>query len=172
MMAEYAVVLDALVSRLLRDDCDSVKVAERAWGELAARWQKQGELREPENLLFQIARLRCIDRQRQLGRHPEDLSDDVEAQLQTAETIINSREFAHDLVLRIDVRRALKQLPLRQRQAAVLAYGWKLPQKLVAALLGATPSQLNNLLRSAKATLTESPVLADYRTPAYEPKVR
>jgi RNA polymerase sigma-70 factor (ECF subfamily) len=163
LMIDHRDRLENFVYRQLNNDADCAKIVDQIWVELAEYWTRRTALRAPENLLYQRARLRCIDRLRKVGRHPQDLADDIEAQTATAAALVTNPEFEAELVMRIDLRAALAAVPVRQRQALVMTYGYQLPSTVVAGLLGCTRSKVEHLLRTGKANLTTSVHLAGYR---------
>jgi RNA polymerase sigma factor (sigma-70 family) len=171
--AECGAELESYVRATLRGDPDTMKVVERCWTDLTRKWKRQGELREPRALLFQLAHQRSIDRIRQSSKH-DDPYTDPDRLAAAADRMMHTAEFESALVARLDVRTALAELPDRQHRAVLLVYGYGLEYADAAAILTCPVHTVDNLLRAAKATLKQSSRLTGYHqvsSPSSPPEV-
>lgn len=142
-------------------------VAAQAFAELAQRWQKEGALREPRALLFQIAELRCRDQHKRKTAVAVDDETMTMLVTKTASRVMQA-EFQTGLFTADLIVTALHQLPVRQRQVLELRYGYDLELEDTAALLKATVNAVKSLQQRGLATLRKSPLLARYRKTAPE----
>jgi len=154
------------VRKLLCDDPDAIKVVDQCWQELEKKWRRQGELTRPRALLFQLAYYRTDDRFRQINRRAEYAIGDLRVLDDTAAALNADSEFVSSLVVRIDVRAAIAELPVRQQAVLGFVYGYDLAYEDAAALMACPVHTLGNLLRAAKANLKKSRHLAGYRVAA------
>jgi len=171
LLEECGAQLENFVRRLLRDDPDTVKVVERCWVDLVKKWQREGTLVQPRALLFKLARQRSTDRIRQINRRPETPTGDHELLDEAATALMDSADFVSALVVRVDVRAALNELPIRQRQALLFTYGYDLEYQDTAALMACSVNTVDNLLRTGKTTMKRSRYLSGYSMAPAPPEV-
>lgn len=140
---------------------ESEDIVNGCWVELIRRWRDSGCMDTPRAWLFRLAQLRCTDWQRRRGIRAHDVAD-PDNLMATAQELLNSREFEHDLITRLDMNAALRALPIRQRQALVLHHMFDLRNHDVGALLGCSETDVKNLLKQGKTTLRKSTTLVGY----------
>ena len=108
--------------RLLRNAADAEDVAAETLARALADWSKVGPLPYLDAWIVRVATNLAIDRLRQLRRtQPAEPSPNVNGV---------------DMATTLDLVRALKKLPRRQREVIVLRYVAALPERDVADLLG------------------------------------
>jgi RNA polymerase sigma factor (sigma-70 family) len=163
LKAECGSQLENFVRKRLRDDPDAIKVVDLCWEDLKKKWHRQHELTRPRALLFRLAYYRTNDRIRQINRRPEHPVGDLSILDDTAAAL---SEFVPSLVVRVDVRAAIAELPVRQQDVLRFVFGYDLSYQDAAALLACPVHAIGNLLRAAKANLRKSPHLAGYRVAA------
>jgi RNA polymerase sigma-70 factor (ECF subfamily) len=144
-----------LARRMLADPAEAEDVAQetfiRAWK--AARTWRPGRARF-ETWLYRVALNLCYDRLRRRGRfggEPPDRPDEGPAP--------DRNLHARDVGRRVEA--ALAALPVRQREAIVLAHYQELPAAEAAAILGVSIEALESLLSRGRRTLRAA--LADLR---------
>jgi RNA polymerase sigma factor (sigma-70 family) len=145
----------ALARRMLGDPTEAEDVAQetfvRAWK--AAKTWRPGRARF-DTWLHRVAMNLCYDRLRRRGRlqgDPPDLADEGPGP---------DRDLhARDVGRRVDA--ALAILPVRQREAIVLAHYQELPAAEAAAIMGVSIEALESLLARARRSLRLA--LADLR---------
>ena len=164
--AECGSQLESFVRKRLRNDPDTIKVVEQCWQDLTRKWRREGELADPRALLFQLARHRTDDRIRQINRRAEQPLADLGVVEDTAAALSVDRDFVSSLVLRVDVRAAIAELPVRQQDVLRFVFGYHLAYQDVAALMACTVHTIGNLLKAAKANLKTSCHLAGYQVSA------
>jgi DNA-directed RNA polymerase specialized sigma24 family protein len=163
LKAECGQRLENFVRKRLRDDPDAIKVVQLCWDDLEKKWRRQGGLTRPRALLYQLAYYRTNDRIRQINRRPEYPVGDLRILDDTAAAL---SEFVSSLVVRVDVRAAIAELPVRQQDVLRFVYGYDLAYEDAAALMACPVHAIGNLLRAAKANVKKSRHLAGYRVAA------
>jgi DNA-directed RNA polymerase specialized sigma24 family protein len=166
LKAECGRQLENFVRKRLRDDPDAIKVVDQCWQDLAKKWHRQGELTRPRALLYQLAYYRTNDRMRQIVLRPEHPVGDPSILDDTAAALSVNHEFVSSLVVRVDVRAAIAELPVRQQDVLRFIFGYDLEYEDAAALMACPVHAIGNLLRAAKTNLKKSRHLAGYRVSA------
>lgn len=151
------------VRQRLRGDPEISDIAQQIWFELIRSWMKNGGLREPRTQLFWLAEFRIKDRYRELGRNVTTVLDDDEALERAVYAVMGAPGFETALISRLDVTAALRELPVRQREAVMLHHGFGLTNPATAAVMACTTSQVQHLLKEAKVKLVDSRHLVGYR---------
>jgi DNA-directed RNA polymerase specialized sigma24 family protein len=164
LKAECGRQLESFVRKRLRDDPDAIKVVDLCWEDLEKKWDRQRELTRPRALLYQLAYYRTNDRIRQINLRPEHSFGDLSSVLDDTAAALS--EFVSSLVVRVDVRAAIAELPVRQQDVLRFVYGYDLAYEDAAALMACPVHAIGNLLRAAKANLKKSRHLAGYRVAA------
>lgn len=167
--AAIPAVIGYATKRLGGDRQAGEEVAGTAFYELTRRWQAKGALREPRRLLFQIAEDRCVDQLRKKTKPPTPVDDAMLARLleNTASNLLDS-EFRSGLFTEDIIWKALRTLPVRQRQVLELRYGLECELDDTAALLKTTVKAVKSLQQRGLAKLRESPLLVRHRATAPE----
>lgn len=122
------------------DRAEAEDVVQEAFARLVPRWSLIAEYDDPEAWVRKVAFRLLSKRARRMRRRFSDHHLDVAAAGVEPET-------------GVDVERALRMLPLAQRQVVVLHYLLDLPVTAVAAELGVAEGTVKSRLSRARATL-------------------
>lgn len=133
--------------RLLGDSAEAEDVCQetflRFW-QGAAEWEPRAKIR---TWLYRVAHNACVDRLR--ARRPHDDEDSAAAES------LGPSELAQRLDVAREVRRALDDLPVKQRGAVVLSHFEGLGNPEIGAVLGLSVDAVESLLSRARRALRE-----------------
>jgi RNA polymerase sigma factor (sigma-70 family) len=116
---------------------------------------------KPHLLLFATVRKKVADEFRRQNRKPVNLVENSEDIAETAE-ILWQTHFDGSLINKLDVAKALLDLPQRQRAVLVLRFMDELEISVVAELLGCTPNDVKYAQRTGLDNMRTSQWLAGY----------
>lgn len=124
-----------------------------------AFYRNLGRIAPPETMrayLFKIARNRCTDLLRQQGRYETDPLDETNlprARVTFSGTPLAPEDATHWLLLLLDVREAMHQLPELQRQTLLLYAEERLTIPEIAVVMDTQPGTVKSRLHHARKTL-------------------
>ncbi|MFJ9565952.1 RNA polymerase sigma factor [Streptomyces fuscichromogenes] len=139
---------------------DGKQLLSQVFLEFFAWWPDHPEHAKPVATLYRIARCRLIDYLRRRGRATDLLlADDL------ASADSSHRDDLGDIVRRIDLSAALRELTERERQALGLRYVADLPVKECAEVLEVGIDNMKKILKTALKKLRQSPRMEGYQIP-------
>ncbi|MFE4758255.1 RNA polymerase sigma factor [Streptomyces mirabilis] len=138
---------------------DGGEIVSQAFEEFFAWWPEHPAHPKPVATLYRIARCRLNDHLRRLGRVEALEADDL---AEAAAGVAHHDELA-DIVRRIDLGIALRELTERERQALGLRYVADLPVKDCAEVLEVGIDNMKKILKTALDKLRQSPRMEGYQ---------
>jgi RNA polymerase sigma-70 factor (ECF subfamily) len=164
MAAFYEVNVDQVFRYLARvaGRDDGKQLLSQVFLEFFAWWPEHPEHSKPVANLYRIARCRLIDYLRRRGRATDLL---LAEDLAAAESGGGHRDELADVVRRIDLGAALRELTERERQALGLRYVADLPVKECAEILEVGIDNMKKILKTALKKLRQSPRMEGYQSP-------
>jgi RNA polymerase sigma-70 factor (ECF subfamily) len=135
-------------------------ICQETWRAFVPRWHVYRTYEDPLNPLVTIANNRVIDWFRSRHRRPEEYADDSAAQLRDA--LAYRHRISSDADIRIDLERAIADLPARQRQALQLRYLDDLTWRCVGEEMRITADSARKNATAGLQKLNNSPKLTGY----------
>lgn len=146
-------------------------------------YQHLGNIDPPEKLrpyLYRIARNRCYDELRRMGRHKSVSLDDEPVEVYVSFTQAHTEpkpdDVTHWLLLGIEVREAIDQLPESQRRALILSSEEEMSYAEIAEIEGVSLGTVKSRIYYAKKNLrqylnpdTLDVILSEFNPPIKQP---
>lgn len=146
-------------------------------------YQHLGNIDPPEKLrpyLYRIARNRCYDELRRMGRHESVSLDDEPVEVYVSFTQAHTEpkpdDVTHWLLLGIEVREAIDQLPESQRRALILSSEEEMSYAEIAEIEGVSLGTVKSRIYYAKKNLrqylnpdTLDVILSEFNPPIKQP---
>ena len=125
-------------------------------------YQHLGNIDPPEKLrpyLYRIARNRCYDELRRMGRHESVSLDDEPVEVYVSFTQAHNQpkpdDVTHWLLLGVEVREAIDQLPESQRRALILSSEEEMTYAEIAEIEGVSLGTIKSRIYYAKKNLRQ-----------------
>jgi len=144
-------------------------------------YQHLGNIDPPEKLrpyLYRIARNRCYDELRRMGRHESVSLDDEPVEVYVSFTQAHTQpkpdDVTHWLLLGVEVREAIDQLPESQRRALILSSEEEMSYAEIAEIEGVSIGTVKSRVYYAKKNLRQflSPDTLDVILSEFNPTVK
>jgi RNA polymerase sigma factor (sigma-70 family) len=162
-----------MVKNRVSDPSSVDDIAQETWGAFFRNYEANVAHPTPVALLATIAVRRVVDWYRRKASVETCPSEEAVSRRQ--DELLRDRladRIDSDVIAKVDIERALAELPEEHRQALHLHYIDDLDPETVAAMLGRSRSKFYEIRKEALTLLNTSPLLASYRRIALQKEVQ